>query len=395
MFFSIACLFALTIAEDDRTLGSTRLSLGWLTVAPVVMIAAGLVRSVGVALCGALVVWLMSYRQWRAALAVLISGVSTIGVWLFWTTRAPEQFVGRSYVADVMDAPGVSLPMVLIQRAMSNGWLYATEGLTWAIAVPTIQGTVADNIVGVLLVGITLLAGFHTFAGRWRAASVYLSAYGVVLLAYRWQTTRFLVPLLIVVIPCIFVGTHSLMHRIRPNWAMPAIVVVTLLLGWGGANRSAAILAAQGNCARTEDIPQADCVVAPEQVEYFDALKFARSNLPQDAVLLTVKSGALYYYTGLKSISVEGARTQDPHDFIDFVRAQGAGYILLTAVDDVERGRLSPLLLANCERVRLIKSFPPSALLFAIDDSSAASGGGESAECEALTTYRARYAPRS
>jgi hypothetical protein len=167
---------------------------------------------------------------------------------------------------------------------------------------------------------------------------------------------------------------------------------MAILLGYGGVARSAALVA-ENDCARSEGIPSPDCTISAEEARYFDALRYVQSNLPADAVFLTAKSGPLYYYTGRRSITVEGARVQHPDDFIDFVKSQGAGFILLSGVDDIERGFFAPRLQANCRRVRLVQSFPPSVLLFSLNASTAASDH-DSPECNAIESFRKLNPPR-
>jgi hypothetical protein len=390
MFCTAACLYALTRADDDRRSGS-RSSTRWLIAAAVAMLAAAQMRSIGVALFASFELWLLLTRRWRAAIGVGLVGAATIGGWLVWTTLAPEQFVGRSYVADILDDDRGSLLTVFLGRAASNGWVYATQGVPWVVAFPTIQGTVIDNIVGLLIVGGTLLGGVFVLARRWGDAVLYVGAYAAVLLVFRWQLTRFLVPLVIVLVPAMLVGVGALAGRIRQVHVTPSIVVLALLLCWGSVPRSAALI--MGNaCNRSEDLPERGCLSTPEQESYFDALRFIRSGLPDDAVLLTVKSGPLFYYTGRRSISVEAARVQHTDDFIDFVKSQGASHVLLAAVDDIERGFFAPLLQANCHRVRLMETFSPGVLLFALDAGDSA-GPGDSLECEAIERYRAMYPP--
>jgi hypothetical protein len=391
MFCSVVCLYGLIRSDDARHTGDDRASRRWFVAAVVATLAASLMRSVGLALIGALVLWLLFVRRSRTAIGVSVAVAVPLALWIIWTALAPEQFIGRSYVADILDFRGGSVAGVLRGRITNNAWIYATQSLTWVMALPTIANTAIDNVAGLLIVGITLLSGLYVFSRQWRESVLYMGVYGLVVLAFRWQATRFLVPLTVLLVPCMLTGAAAVAARIRPRSAEPMALLLALLLVYGGAVRSAALVQ-ENSCARIEGIPRSDCTISPAQARYFDAIRFIGSNLPEDAVLLTVKSGALYYYTGRRSITPDGAREQHPDEFITFVKGQGAGYILLAAVDDIERSFLAPLIQANCGRVRLVQSFPPSVLLFALEQTADPAVSDGSA-CEAISRYRALNPP--
>ena len=383
-FLSVVCLYGLIRWEDDREQGRTSAAATWLAAAVVAALAAGLVRTFGIALIAAVVLWLGLNRRWRAAAGVAFAGALTLGAWLLWTVLAPEQFVGQSYVADALAGPGPSFLVTIVGRILRNAWLYP-QSVPWLVATPTIEGNVVDNIVGLLVVGITSLMGLLVLWRRWRVAAVYVATCVALLLAYSWTVTRFLVPMLIVAVPVILLGGVSIALSFRPRWAPSVLSVLVILLVWGGSSRSAKLVA-ENSCPRSEGIPVAECTWWPEQEKYFEALRYVQANLPPDAVILTSKTGALYYYTGRKSISMDAARRQRPDDFIAWVKSQGAGYVLLAAFDASEIRFLSVLLHANCDRVHLIQSFGPTALLFGLDVGAAPTGTGGA--CQAIGRYR-------
>jgi 4-amino-4-deoxy-L-arabinose transferase-like glycosyltransferase len=387
-FLSVVCLYGLIRWEDER--GHRGGTSAWLVMAIAAMLGAALTRTVGIALIAAVVTWLLLERRWRIAAVVSVAAAATFGVWLLWTVLAPEQFVGRSYVADVMVNPGGRpFLMTIFARIVANTLAYV-QGIPWALAVPTIQGTIADNIVGLLIVGITLMAGFWVLWRQWRQPALYAVTYGLVVLVFAWRTTRFLIPMLVLMVPCVLVGALSIARSFRPRWANATLGVFVLLLTGGGALRSAELVASN-NCPRTEGIPVAECAWWPEQARYFDALRFIQAKLPKDAVILTAKSGALYYYTGHKSISFAGARVQHPDNFVAWLKTQGASHILLTSLADPER-RLLPSLHANCRQMRVVTSYTPTTLLLAIDaqvDAASSENDPEGDACAAVDSYQA------
>jgi hypothetical protein len=391
-FLSVACLYGLIRWEDHRGQDRGGASATWLAAAVVAALGAALVRSAGLSLIAAVILWLALKRQGKAAVVVSLATTVTVVGWLLWTVLAPEQFVGRSYVADMLISPENGYLMTLARRIVRHAWRYVPGGL-WAIATPTIQGTVVDNIVSLLVLAVTIPVGLVALWRRWSGAAVYLATYTALILLFAWNQTRFLVPMLPLVVPVILLGGVSLARSFRPRWAPSVLTVLVVLLVWGGSSRSATLVA-RNSCPRTEGIPVAECTWTPEQEKYFEALRYVQSNLPPGAVILTAKPGPLYYYTGRQSISAEAAARQRPEDFIGWVKGQGAGYVLLSAVHSTEIRFFSRLLQANCERVRLIQSFGPTALLFGLEGEATMTGTDGEA-CRAIARYHDLVVPKT
>lgn len=89
-------LTALALWLVDRQKDTSRLRFG----AGASALAAALTRSASVTLVAALALLWALRRQWRACAALLVGAALTIGPWLAWTMVAPQQVVGRSYIAD-------------------------------------------------------------------------------------------------------------------------------------------------------------------------------------------------------------------------------------------------------------------------------------------------------
>ncbi|MDQ3699231.1 MAG: hypothetical protein M3373_14600, partial [Gemmatimonadota bacterium] len=89
-------LVALTIWALARDPVTTRL----LWLAGAAAIAAGLTRSVGVAVVGGVfLLWLME-RRWRPAAILALASVATIGSWMVYTLLTPDDAHGESYLGD-------------------------------------------------------------------------------------------------------------------------------------------------------------------------------------------------------------------------------------------------------------------------------------------------------
>jgi hypothetical protein len=130
-----------------------------------------------------------------------------------------------------------------------------------------------------------------------------------------------------------------------------------------------ALLREQMACERGGDWPPANCL-SPEQASYFDALRWIDANLPENAVFLTAKSGALWYYTGRKTVSFDAGTTQSAQDFVPWLRRQDAGWVVLAGLWLHEPRRLAPLIQANCSHLVLQAAFASSTWVFRVQEAS-------------------------
>jgi hypothetical protein len=115
-------------------------------------------------------------------------------------------------------------------------------------------------------------------------------------------------------------------------------------------------------CDRTGALPDRTCVSA-EQASYLDAIEWIGERTPAGATVLAAKPGAVFWYTGRKSVSFPAAIALDSAGFIPFLRDQGASYVVLGDVDRDQEPRLAQQLEANCESVRLEAAFGSAVVL--------------------------------
>jgi hypothetical protein len=348
-------------------------------------IAAALTRSIGMTLLlGLGVHWLLE-RRWKTLLWFAAACALTIGPWMLWTTVAPEQRIGVSYIAEIRAIDGnTPWTLPLPQRIVEHARWYAMTGLPWSLALPTIPGTPVDNALALALLAVTGIAGAVVFVARWRPALFYAIAYAGLLLVWLWPAERFVIPLLPLVVPMILAGTFSILGRWNGRAGFAGIAAFALVLATSGAVQSLERVREQSRC-RTGSVPSAECL-EPDQVSYFEALRWIETNLPQDAVILTAKNGALYWYTGRRTISYGGSLAQDSASFLPWVRAQGAGWILLSSLEVAESNRLARLLSWNCEELEVDAFFPRRTYLFRIAGGPPAERPSEA--CVAMTAYR-------
>ncbi len=383
---SVATLWAMIALPEGR----------WRTIlAGGLAILTGLTRTVGVSMVAAVgLVWLFQkhYRRvlvWGGLAALLVGG------WILWTVVAPDQFADRSYAAAtgrILDRPGAQITAQLVNRSRRMVSTYLFQSIPTSLQVPTVPGTVIDNI-GIVAVIVLLLA-----AGLWslRRHPVFLSyllSYAVVLWAWPFKLTRFMVPLAPVLLLVMVVGLTALARR----WGSRAIAVAAVLL--------CAPLAARGIAVEYPRVehalgcPRARATDSPVcfnegQLSFFAAARYAAAHIPRDAAVLTIKEATFSYYSGRQVYHPNLALKQARGDLAGFLQRRNIRYIFVSP--QVGGARVVPFVDAFCGQVRLVQRWPGRAFLYHFPaDTAAATGSPACVTLDSLARNpeRERHAP--
>jgi len=380
LLFSALALWA--AAGDVRVPSRSRAAVA---IAAAVLTA--LSRTAGIVIVLALGCHWAIARRWRAIVGLGLACAFTVGPWLAWTALAPEQYTGTSYLAEARIGIGsVSWVTPLPERAILNLTSYARWALD-SISVPHIGGTSLDNIVALLLVSVLVTVGAIAAWRWWRAGVLYLAGAGALLTVWTWAVPRFLVPLLLVLIPVLLTGTLALAGRRR--WiGFVAVSVVTGVVGFRSGARDWAYAESQRRCRDSSGWPTAACL-SEQKVGYFVALRYLRDSLPDGAVFLAAKYAPLHYYTGRRGVPYRPALARNSTALVDHLRAEGATYVLLGSLERSEPVRLAPTLREICRDLEMIRAFPPWTYLYRITEPT-----DDRAACESIDRYLAANAGR-
>lgn len=355
---------------------------GLLVAAIVTAMLAALTRSVGVTLIAALGLHWLVQRRWLLVGVPALFAVGVIGAWLAWTAAGAEQFIGSSYIAELQVLwTGTDWIRPLPDRAIRWTGAYLVHSLPTVLAVPTIAGTWIDNVLLLGVSGVAGAIGLFVLLRKWRPAAIWLIVYALFLIIWLYQVDRFVVPVLPLIVTAIVAGAHRAGKRFGRPATLGATALVALILGTGALLGTRSFVRERASCDRSADYPDPSCI-SEDQRSYFEALRWIEANTPEDAVFLSAKPGALYLYTGRRTIGFDRAVAVDEKSFIGEIRGQGAGWILLGNLHVREPQRMASRLAANCGRVRLVAAFPPNTLLFAL-------GGGttDGRACSAIQEY--------
>lgn len=351
-----------------------------------IALGAALTRSAGVTFVAAIIVYWLSERRYRAAFGfAAVSGLA-LGAWFLWTTLAPEQFVGASYVADLTADGQPAQRISFAARLSGNIWWYGRTGIPWTLAVPTVRGTWIDNAVSLLVVTVAALAGLRVFARRWRVGFLYALAYAGLLAVWVWNAERFILPVLFLLVAALLGGAFAIGSRWGERWGFRTAGAIAAILLLSGFVRTASLVAGKAGCRVGSDgLPPAACIKT-DQASFFDAVRWIRENTAPEAVVLAAKGSPLWHYTRRQHIGYRAALAQPPAEFLDHVRDQGADYILLGSLQFRELDDLSERMAAACSRLTVAAYFPTRTWLFSLQEPETAAAA--EASCAAVMEHR-------
>jgi hypothetical protein len=371
------------------------------------LVVAALTRSIGVTVIVGVLVHFALLRQWRRlAIVGLVAGV-TVGPWLAWTLVAPQKIAGRSYVADAMltiqpadsvtgrtrlsmgqplekPPPAATLGRALAHRLEHNVPRYLTRSLPTELAIPTVEGTVVDNAAWLIAMFGALGIGLVAAWARWRAAVLVLVAYGALLALWPYTVSRFLTPVLPLIVALFLLGAWQFGVRMLPRTALiPALLLAAVPLG-GGAQAVGAGLAARRDCPADERASDGRC--NGEATRYRRIVQDLRTRLPDDARVFTTKEGTFYYWSGHPVVTFYPAVALPPDELATYWRERQADVVYLPHLKPEEQ-LLGASLAALC--ANLTDAGAPSEDQLILWTRPPAPG--ESDACAAVARWRATW----
>lgn len=388
---------------------STVLAPGRLQAAVILAaaVAAPMIRSVGVVLPVAVVLYWILHRRYREAVLAAVLATIVVGGLLWWTLADSPNVPGSSYAADVKfmaplgnhTSKYVAFLREMFRRVVANLAYYPSQGLTWILPTPTIAGTLIDNVVLSVALSLSTVAGLVRAYRRQSMAMAIILFFIGLLLVWPYQVARFLVPLLPVLYPVILAGAAALAANGGSRARTLAVSTAVLLIAGTGAFRTAIALESSARCRRGDAIPEAACLT-PSQASFMAATRFVKQSLPSNARIVSAKSEPLYFYTGHITVPYQPLTILDSAGFWRALQRDSAEYILLGDLHWSEPFRLAGRVKERCRDLQLVAVFPPRAYLFRLppaassDSGSAAtpvrspgSGSPTLSACEAIAKY--------
>ena len=361
--------------------------------------AAPLMRGSGIALPAALVLHWLSERRYRDAVIAGIVSLAVLAPLMWWVTHDPYAVVGSSYAADLAATTNTDggLLATLAFRVRSHALYYASQGIPVLLPLPTVAGTIVDNVAWTILVVAGLTVGSVTGFSRFRLGVLSVLATAALLVVWVFQANRFLEPLLPLVVVVLLLGVARIAAVRGARVATAAVLLVGGVVVAQGATLSVHSIARVLACDRTGEFPDEQCV-SDDQRGFFRAARFVRDSLPLDARIVTLKSEPLNFYSGRITVPYQRYTALKDEPFWRAMSAIRTEYVLLGNLQHNERSRLAPLIARRCGSLALVRVFSLRTFLFRVDTSAealvrqpagAASAGGGSPACDAVQRYLA------
>jgi hypothetical protein len=376
-------LGALVLAVAPSPSGRTRLVAGFTAI------LAALTRTAGVALLVALGLNWIQARRFRAAGAFAIAAGVLAGSWLYHSLGAAD-FEAGSYRAELMlktqPETGGLFSAAELRNRMLNAARYVGFVIPSTMSLPSVAGTRVDSLVHGVVLAVFGITGLLLLYRCWRPAAYYLPCYGAVLLIWPWVSSRLVVPFVILIVPAIIVGCEEIMKRVSLRLKVPSMMMLAGTLAVIGLFGTVRLSSLAAQCRRGSLPPDASCLNS-DQADYFQALQFAKEQLPPDAVLLTTKPRPVHFYTDL--LTVDRDETLDALSQRDLAAVRtladaGISHVLLGHANPVEL-RLFAHIVPRCRQISPLKRFGKRTYLFEVSEPPSE---GELAGCRALEDYR-------
>lgn len=378
-------------------------------------IVGALTRTIGVALVAAVLLHWALERRARTVTALAIAALLTVGPWMLWTSRAPGQHAGRSYVADATfvypdstadtpsptamhtardaardtaaAAPPPSLARLIVDRVRHNVPRYLTREIPTALALATVPRTRVDNVAWLLIVVATSVAGMLALRRPLRIVVLYLGAYLGVLAVWPYVVTRYLAPLLPLLVLAMLVGARAIGARVAgARGERVALWVMACAMSVGAWRSVATRLGAVARCDRSAPMRSSGCF-SQEQRDYFAAVATARRIAPDTARFLVSKEAAFYLMTGRRAVAEsEAVRITEPEAFARFLGERGVEFILLSRVH-LDQHSLARAILPRCDRFELLESVGPHVALLRVPANGAPRDASAADACGAITRW--------
>jgi len=256
--------------------------------------------------------------------------------------------------------------------------------------LPRIKGTVADNLLWLVVAVVFGLAGALALRRRFPIVILYLLFYYCLLMVWPFAPRRFFIPIQPLVLLALVLGAMSLAGRRRRllGWAAGGVILGAVLAVAVPHTLQAAREMRQ--CDRKNPWTSSFCYDADPR-SFFAAVTFARDSLPADARFLVEREASFAYHTGRLVQHAQVPLELSDAGFLGSLSNDRIEYVVLTRLFNGELTRLAPKLLRVCRRLELLRRFPPYGRLYRVLPAEASA---EQSACSDLNDYLTSTPPR-
>jgi len=252
----------------------------------------------------------------------------------------------------------------VVGRLVNNFNDYVPRSMPYVLGVPTVSGTPIDNIFWVLTLVVLIIVGLVAMARTWPLMVWYVAVYGAMLSLWPWASTRFLVPMIPVLIAAFVVGLQVLGVRYagrRHRFIMGIFIAVLMLTG--GVRQVRAV--AEAAPCRVEDPVTARGCFTAEQRAYLAGARYLADSLPPNAAVAAAKRATIGYYAGRTVYPLWKLTRLSQDTLLDHLVHAGVDYVFLGRVRGLELG-VAFQLQQVCRGLELERVFAPHTYLFRV-----------------------------
>lgn len=297
-----------------------------------------LTRSAAIPLVVAGLAWLVFERRWRQ-LAIFAAFVfPAMAAWSWWTSAQGAADLTYGQYANVFWLKDHYLPELgrasiadILLRVFYNGERYG------GVMIPLLLTGRRGGPLLLLGLGVLILAmvGWVRRLGRPGIAEFFFPLYGGMLavLPVAWAGERYLFPIFPIALAYAAETGAWLVRRWQPHAdRIFAVTVLAAFLALSAAPVSAAIRVGQF-CRGAYAPSQRYTCLGPQWQDYLQMAEWARSGLPEDAVVISRKPGLFFALSDRRGIDIP--KTTDPKEFFRLAEEAGARYLILDQVDNL------------------------------------------------------------
>ncbi|HMN08412.1 MAG TPA: glycosyltransferase family 39 protein [Gemmatimonadaceae bacterium] len=352
--FAMMALWALSRERDG---------VRFAVIAAGATILAALTRTAGVVFVAALFAYWVLSRRYRWAFVYAAAATVFVGGWIGFAFTAPNPDDHRLYVADLglrgRDAPeGVLHAMVtrLVPRMRRFTVIFP-----WVLSLPTVAGTIIDNVLWLAALLVFGITGFAVLVRRWMAAALWLASYVILLIAWRYALERFVSPIVPLLYLVLLAGCAWWGVRRFPSQGRLVTYALALLLAVGTYPRDAKRARLMAACDRAHPEASPTCWPADHR-EYLQLAHWVRDSVPPDAIMLVSKERAFYVHSGHKSINQNRALEEDARSLAPYLRSRDVRYTAVSPIG-VRAREHAGLIAESCRDFALVRRFSQQTLL--------------------------------
>jgi 4-amino-4-deoxy-L-arabinose transferase-like glycosyltransferase len=374
-FLATVAVWTTLVADNDGRARWTAAALG-------AALASFLTRTAGFTAVAGVLAWtLLRRRRPAQVVGSLLGSAAVIGGWFAYVAHAAAGHSSNASYAGNLRFVGAADPEraggLLVQLA-TNAKVYLLM-LPSSLGVPTLPGTLIDNLVWLLILGIAGAVGLIAFLRRWPAAALHVILSAGVLLVWPWPFERLLSPILPLILAAVLTGAFGLARALgrRAQIIVPLALAVLFsipgLIGYLGQDTNHL-------CDRRSPYDDSRCF-SPTIRAMVAATRVIRDSAPRGAVIATEKPATVFYFSGHLTVPLlETLRSGQLNGSLDLTSSD---WILLSKLLRREQNAGTRLLERYCERLKVGARSPPTTLLLA---QKAPAGPGANA-CPALQGF--------